>query len=739
MAQINHNISAPNDGLGDELRTAFDNQNAMNTELYEAKVDKVNGKGLSANDYTNVDKAKVDAIVVGAEVNIQSDWVQEDDTKKDYIKNKPTNLDFSGFEVKTNKQDSLTADGTGSKYPTVDAVKGSFYEYNNKNINSFNLVPLGVDSAAGQVINTTGGISTIGGNYKYKSFTNLVEPNTTYTLDKGVITQGLRLSFRDISNNILDYYSTPTEVVSANGKQFQIHEKSPLVFTTPANCVTVLINTVGADGVDPTANLTLTKGTYPFDFYKINSQYVGKKFHWLGDSMTEMGILQAKIQDNLRVINFLNGIGGALITPTFENIVGDGNRRPSFVERAKNNTLFPSDLNILFGGYNDYGYNAPIGDITDMIAPTFDGSGQINPSSVVGATYYSAINYILKYWSETFPNTPIKLITATYNGTGLASTYSAQQAYANAMIAAANKYNIPVLDLFHGSGINPQNVTALTSDGIHLNNAGAELVAPKISEFLNSSIGNNTPVWGDHKNLYPTNDGTGATGIWNILVANGITGAGAINKIPKFTAGDNLGNSRISDDGLEIVLGGTVRVPEFVGMQFGVNSSGSFAQFYYDSTAKELILTNGTGQNIFKIAETHKATFLGKVQGAEGVNSNEFITKGQLDASSLRPYKVYTALLTQSGTSAPVATVLENTLGGTVVFTRSSTGIYIGTLTGAFVANKTLTLGVASTHPSFLSMNRVTNDTFSIATENSGGNLTDGLLNDTSIEVRVYN
>ena len=39
------------------------------------------------------------------------------------------------------------------------------------------------------------------------------------------------------------------------------------------------------------------------------------------------------------------------------------------------------------------------------------------------------------------------------------------------------------------------------------------------------------------------------------------------------------------------------------------------------------------------------------------------------------PYKVYTALLTQSGTNAPVATVLENTLGE-ITFSYENQGIY---------------------------------------------------------------
>lgn len=52
-------------------------------------------------------------------------------------------------------------------------------------------------------------------------------------------------------------------------------------------------------------------------------------------------------------------------------------------------------------------------------------------------------------------------------------------------------------------------------------------------------------------------------------------------------------------------------------------------------------------------------------------------------------YLVYTALLSQSGTSAPVATVLENTLGGAVVWTRDSDGTYLATLSSAFPSTKT--------------------------------------------------
>ena len=56
------------------------------------------------------------------------------------------------------------------------------------------------------------------------------------------------------------------------------------------------------------------------------------------------------------------------------------------------------------------------------------------------------------------------------------------------------------------------------------------------------------------------------------------------------------------------------------------------------------------------------------------------------------PYKVYTALLTQTGTDAPTAVVLENTLEFTPTFGYSAVGSYI--ITGDFVLDKTYAIGL---------------------------------------------
>lgn len=54
------------------------------------KVDKVTGKGLSTNDFTNTLLTKLNGIESGAEVNVQSNWAETDSTSDAYIQNKPT-------------------------------------------------------------------------------------------------------------------------------------------------------------------------------------------------------------------------------------------------------------------------------------------------------------------------------------------------------------------------------------------------------------------------------------------------------------------------------------------------------------------------------------------------------------------------------------------------------------------------------------------------------------------------
>jgi hypothetical protein len=107
-------------------------------------------------------------------------------------------------------------------------------------------------------------------------------------------------------------------------------------------------------------------------------------------------------------------------------------------------------------------------------------------------------------------------------------------------------------------------------------------------------------------------------------------------------------------------------------------------------------------------------------------------------------YKVYTALLNQTGTDAPVATVLENTLGN-IVWTYEDVGNYKGTLNGVFTENKTHLLFTSNSfslgaYPSYYSFDRVSENYVQINTTDSLGDVgTNDNLYYTSIEIRVYN
>jgi hypothetical protein len=100
--------------------------------------------------------------------------------------------------------------------------------------------------------------------------------------------------------------------------------------------------------------------------------------------------------------------------------------------------------------------------------------------------------------------------------------------------------------------------------------------------------------------------------------------------------------------------------------------------------------------------------------------------------------KVYEALLSQSGTNAPTATVLTNTLGGTVVWTYDGVGIYLGTLTGAFTSAKTVVLITGDNRGQYLAK-RNDNNSVIIVTGNSAGTDSNDLLNGAAtILIKVY-
>jgi hypothetical protein len=75
------------------------------------------------------------------------------------------------------------------------------------------------------------------------------------------------------------------------------------------------------------------------------------------------------------------------------------------------------------------------------------------------------------------------------------------------------------------------------------------------------------------------------------------------------------------------------------------------------------------------------------------VNTLTISGNGTINKKPISNARVYRALVTQTGTAAPVATVLENTLGGTPTWARTGVGNYTITLTGKFTVGKTIVNG----------------------------------------------
>lgn len=107
-----------------------------------------------------------------------------------------------------------------------------------------------------------------------------------------------------------------------------------------------------------------------------------------------------------------------------------------------------------------------------------------------------------------------------------------------------------------------------------------------------------------------------------------------------------------------------------------------------------------------------------------------------------RPYKVYQAILSQSGTTAPTPTVLLDEIGD-ISFTYSSVGVFtIDSSGSSFTASKTVVLNGNDGNPNESVQTSVgaTNQISLFSYAQSGGTytLTNGVMGSTFIEIRVY-
>ena len=101
-------------------------------------------------------------------------------------------------------------------------------------------------------------------------------------------------------------------------------------------------------------------------------------------------------------------------------------------------------------------------------------------------------------------------------------------------------------------------------------------------------------------------------------------------------------------------------------------------------------------------------------------------------------YAVYTAIMEQKSTGHLTATVLENTTGGTITWSRAGEGIYAGTCTVPFTKDTEIWCSFTpSSYPTVVKCKWITGGKIELRSYDMAGVLKDGLLIG-SLEIRQY-
>ena len=218
----------------------------------------------------------------------------------------------------------------------------------------------------------------------------------------------------------------------------------------------------------------------------------GFKVNFLGDSITE-GVGVSDIPNNrynnrLKVMCELSAVNnyGVSGTRIAHQIHASENPRFDlcFCGRAYNMDT-SADMVIVYGGVNDYIHgDAPFGEIGDTTPATFCGG----------------VYFLMNYLKENYAGktilfmTPARMFLRHEVDDRLPSTHARKwaegkelQAYVDVIVETGKKFDIPVLDLYRISGLQPE-VPVLKEmympDGLHPNDAGHERIARKLQGFL---------------------------------------------------------------------------------------------------------------------------------------------------------------------------------------------------------------------------------------------------------------
>ena len=205
-----------------------------------------------------------------------------------------------------------------------------------------------------------------------------------------------------------------------------------------------------------------------------NNAFKDKVANFLGDSQTEVNHHKNKtyyewVKEILGLSKVNNyGIGGTTIA---KKNASDNTAMCVRYANMDNN----ADLICVMGGVNDRWFNNQLGNF-----------GDTDPITFYGAMETLCDGLLTKYPGKTIIFiTPTEQNNAVCNNANI-TEYTATD-FANAMKRVCAKYSIPVFDANTCSGIYPlnqANASIYTTDKLHLNNKGHEVIGTKLSKFI---------------------------------------------------------------------------------------------------------------------------------------------------------------------------------------------------------------------------------------------------------------
>lgn len=180
---------------------------------------------------------------------------------------------------------------------------------------------------------------------------------------------------------------------------------------------------------------------------------------------------------------------------------------------------------------------------------------------------------------------------------------------------------------------------------------------------------------------------------------------------------------------------------------------GSGAQSFKDKVGETLNFRSIVQGNNITVAQSANEISLSVPDGGglslttTGTSGAATLTSGVLNVpnynagADTRPYTSYVALLNQTGTSAPTATILENTTGNSIVWSYITTGQYRAVWGSALAdVNKVFfspALGQFKNQTVVVNIFGASTTEFVLSTQEAGA-LDDDVLLRTGVEIRIY-